>query len=95
MVLSPYVFIWIAWPYKNTTKRDFQDTLMPVNRFLPVTLASNAFKLFGEGIILNSYSSFKIYLEFVLCGWSTFGQYYISFPSCLKLDILTVFSFGF
>ena len=59
MVFSPYVFIYITWPYKNTARGIFQDILMSLNGLLPGTLASNAFKLLERGIILKSFNSLK------------------------------------
>ena len=59
IVFSPYVFIYITWPYKNTARGIFQDILMSLNGLLPGTLASNAFKLLERGIILKSFNSLK------------------------------------
>jgi len=59
MVFSPYVFIYITWPYKNTARGIFQDILMSLNGLLPGTLASNALKLLEKGIILKSFNSLK------------------------------------
>ena len=75
------LFLYMYWlAIEKYSKRGiFQDILMPLNGFLPGTLASNAFKLLKRHIILKSFTSFEISLEFILCGWNTFGQYYISF----------------